>query len=76
MIAGLIRWSLHNRFLVLLATVMVAVWGVWSMLKTPLISFGANSKPAVRYSIEKISSVLAICQSGNNWYSLPKNTLL
>ncbi len=36
MIAGLIRWSVTNRFLVLLATVMVAAWGVWSMLKTPL----------------------------------------
>ena len=36
MIARLIRWSIANRFLVLLATVMIAVWGVWSMLKTPL----------------------------------------
>jgi len=36
MIARLIRWSIANRFLVLLATVMVAAWGVWSMLKTPL----------------------------------------
>jgi Cu(I)/Ag(I) efflux system membrane protein CusA/SilA len=36
MIARLIRWSIANRFLVLLATVMVAAWGLWSMLKTPL----------------------------------------
>ena len=36
MIARLIRWSILNRFLVLLATVMVAAWGVWAMLKTPL----------------------------------------
>src|SRR2546423_5516479 len=36
MIAGLIRWSIANRFLVLLATFMVSAWGVWSMLKTPL----------------------------------------
>jgi Cu(I)/Ag(I) efflux system membrane protein CusA/SilA len=36
MIARLIRWSIANRFLVLLATFMIAAWGVWSMLKTPL----------------------------------------
>jgi len=36
MIASLIRWSIHNRFLVLLATVMISAWGVVSVLKTPL----------------------------------------
>ncbi len=36
MIAALIRWSLVNRFLVLLATVMIAAWGVWSVQQTPL----------------------------------------
>jgi Cu(I)/Ag(I) efflux system membrane protein CusA/SilA len=36
MIARLIRWSLENRFLVLLATVIVAAWGVWSVMRTPL----------------------------------------
>mgnify|MGYP003392179549 CR=1 FL=1 len=36
MIARLIRWSITNRFLVLLATLLVAAWGLWSMLKTPL----------------------------------------
>ena len=36
MIARLIRWSIDNRFLVLLATLMVSAWGVWAMLKTPL----------------------------------------
>jgi copper/silver efflux system protein len=36
MIAKLIRWSITNRFLVLLATVMVTAWGVWSLLRTPL----------------------------------------
>ncbi|MEO8159425.1 MAG: efflux RND transporter permease subunit [Betaproteobacteria bacterium] len=36
MIARLIRWSIANRFLVLLATVMLAGWGVWSLSKTPL----------------------------------------
>ena len=36
MIAALIRWSLVNRFLVLLATVMMAAWGVWAVQRTPL----------------------------------------
>src|SRR5260370_12085663 len=36
MIAKLIRWSIMNRFLVLLATVMVAAWGVWSLVRTPV----------------------------------------
>ena len=36
MIAALIRWSIHNRFLVLVATVLVAAWGTVSLLRTPL----------------------------------------
>src|SRR4029079_10999816 len=36
MIARLIRGSIQNRFLVLLATIIVAAWGVWSMMRTPL----------------------------------------
>src|SRR5579862_2139341 len=36
MIANLIRWSITNRFLVLLATVMVSAWGFWAMLRIPL----------------------------------------
>ena len=36
MIAALIRWSIANRFLVLLATAVVAAWGVWSVQRTPL----------------------------------------
>ena len=36
MIAALIRWSIGNRFLVLMATVLVAAWGVYSVLRTPL----------------------------------------
>jgi Cu(I)/Ag(I) efflux system membrane protein CusA/SilA len=35
-IAKLIRWSIANRFLVLLATVMVTGWGLWAMLRIPL----------------------------------------
>ena len=36
MIAALIRWSVGNRYLVLLATVLVTAWGVVSLLRTPL----------------------------------------
>jgi len=36
MIARLIRWSIYNRFLVLLATVLIAAWGVYSLKETPL----------------------------------------
>ena len=36
MIAALIRWSLANRFLVLLATLFVAAWGVWAVSRAPL----------------------------------------
>ncbi|OIR06071.1 cation efflux system protein CusA [mine drainage metagenome] len=36
MIAWLIRWSIANRFLVLLATLMVTAWGIWSVSRTPL----------------------------------------
>ncbi|MDI1252478.1 efflux RND transporter permease subunit [Thermomonas sp.] len=36
MIARLIRWSVGNRFLVLLATLMIAAWGVYSVMRTPL----------------------------------------
>ena len=36
MIAALIRWSIVNRFLVLLATVIVTAWGLWAVQRTPL----------------------------------------
>ena len=36
MIAHLIRWSIANRFLVLLASLMITAWGVVSLLRTPL----------------------------------------
>ncbi|OFZ90583.1 MAG: cation transporter [Betaproteobacteria bacterium RBG_16_66_20] len=36
MIAALIRWSVANRFLVLMATVLVAAWGIYALKKTPL----------------------------------------
>ncbi|MGE6661038.1 efflux RND transporter permease subunit [Pseudomonas sp. NPDC077408] len=34
MIAAMIRWSVANRFLVLLATVFAVAWGVWSVKNT------------------------------------------
>jgi len=36
MIAKLIRWSVANRFLVLLATAMLTAWGVWAVRSTPV----------------------------------------
>ena len=36
MIAHLIHWSVHNRFLVLLATVFITAWGVWAVTTTPV----------------------------------------
>ncbi|HEX9278649.1 MAG TPA: efflux RND transporter permease subunit, partial [Casimicrobiaceae bacterium] len=36
MIAALIRSSIANRFLVLLATVALSAWGIWAALRTPL----------------------------------------
>jgi Cu(I)/Ag(I) efflux system membrane protein CusA/SilA len=36
MIAQLIRWSAANRLMVMLVTLMIAAWGVFAMLKTPL----------------------------------------
>jgi Cu(I)/Ag(I) efflux system membrane protein CusA/SilA len=36
MIARLIRWSIANRFLVLLATLMLTAWGIWALARTPV----------------------------------------
>lgn len=36
MIAGLIRWSIQNRFLVLVLTVLVTAWGLYSVRQTPV----------------------------------------
>lgn len=36
MIARVIRWSIANRFWVLLAALVIAGWGLWSLNKTPL----------------------------------------
>jgi Cu(I)/Ag(I) efflux system membrane protein CusA/SilA len=36
MISGLIRWSINNRFLVLLATGFLVAWGLYSLRQTPV----------------------------------------
>jgi copper/silver efflux system protein len=36
MIAALIRWSIANRFLVLLVSVFVAAWGIWAIRTTAI----------------------------------------
>lgn len=36
MIEALIRWSVANRFLVLLASVAATAWGVWALRATPI----------------------------------------
>ena len=36
MIAALIRWSVHNRLLVLLAALLLTGWGIFALQKTPL----------------------------------------
>ncbi|SDS54804.1 Cu(I)/Ag(I) efflux system membrane protein CusA/SilA [Halopseudomonas xinjiangensis] len=36
MIAAIIRWSVANRFLVLLATLFSVAWGIWSVQNTPI----------------------------------------
>jgi Cu(I)/Ag(I) efflux system membrane protein CusA/SilA len=36
MIAKLIRWSIENRFLVLMASALLTAWGAYSLARTPL----------------------------------------
>ncbi|MEO8224758.1 MAG: efflux RND transporter permease subunit, partial [Gammaproteobacteria bacterium] len=36
MIARLIHWSIHNRFLVLMGTAVLSAWGIYALLQTPL----------------------------------------
>jgi Cu(I)/Ag(I) efflux system membrane protein CusA/SilA len=36
MIAGIIRWSIRNRFLVLVLTGLVTAWGLYSLRETPV----------------------------------------
>ncbi|HED35386.1 MAG TPA: efflux RND transporter permease subunit, partial [Gammaproteobacteria bacterium] len=36
MIAQIIQWSIHNRFMVLVMTFIVTGWGIYSVSNTPL----------------------------------------
>src|SRR5581483_10951950 len=36
MINALIEWSLKNRFLVIAAYILLAAWGYWALLATPI----------------------------------------
>ena len=36
MITSIIRWSIGNRFLVLLSSVLLTAWGIWSVKQTPV----------------------------------------
>jgi hypothetical protein len=36
MLAHIIDWSGRNRFLVLLATLFITVWGIFAVLRTPI----------------------------------------
>src|SRR5687768_3660366 len=36
MIANVIRWSIVNRFLVLMTTVLVTAWGLYAVARTPV----------------------------------------
>ena len=36
MITGLIRWSIQNRLLVLILTIFVTAWGIYSLRQTPI----------------------------------------
>ena len=38
MIVRLIRWSSINRFVMLLATLMVGAWGVYQVMRTPFVA--------------------------------------
>ena len=40
MIANLIRWSIYNRLLVLMATLLLSAWGIYALQRTPLDAIG------------------------------------
>mgnify|MGYP001269218498 CR=1 FL=1 len=46
MIARLIYWSIANRFLVLLATLLLTAWGIISLTRTPLDALPEDAKEA------------------------------
>ena len=64
MIAALIRWSIVNRFLVLLATVIVTAWGLWAVQRTPLDALPDPPKPKPR-AFSRIGSMLLAALAGH-----------
>ena len=36
MITAIIRWSIANRFLVILLTLLLTAWGIYSVRQTPV----------------------------------------
>ncbi len=36
MVASIINWSIHNRFIVLLVTLIITAWGIYAIKNTPL----------------------------------------
>ena len=44
MIAQLIRWSVANRFLVLLAALFATAWGIWAAKTTPVVVLSDSGK--------------------------------
>ncbi len=53
MIAFIIRWSIANRLLVLIATLMISAWGVVSVYKTPLDALPESTSPATRRRVRQ-----------------------
>ena len=47
MIDQIIRWSLHNRLLVLATSLGLLLWGGWAALKTPIDVFPDLTAPSV-----------------------------
>jgi len=43
MLKNLIKWSIHNRFLVIVATIVITGWGWVSLQQTPLDAIPALS---------------------------------
>jgi len=49
MLAHIIDWSGRNRFLVLLATLFITVWGVFAVLRTPMVTNRVASRTRKRF---------------------------
>ncbi len=52
MIDGIIKWSLENRFFVVLAAVVLFVWGSWQAINMPVDVFPNLTAPSVTVIVE------------------------